>query len=324
VPNQRSPLAGTIIVLVGASLFATLGPLSRFAYDGGMDSLAFVAWRAGLATLALAAIVGWGARRRSRPFVLLSGLTPAARRALATGVFFGLLINISVFAAFERTTVALALLGFYTYPAMIAAANVALGREPLTREVGAALGFAVVGMVLVMLGGLGGAGQVRFDALGVVLALAAAASQTVFVLASRGYREVPADQAMGTLLGVTFAATAVLSVALGGPDGLLRPLRDADLLPILLAAGILGAAIPSLMFLVGIRLVGGTRAGILMLFEPVVGVILAAILLGEALGPIQVLGGAAILVAAVILQRTPVRPGAELDEPLATPAPGGP
>ena len=58
-----------------------------------------------------------------------------------------------------------------------------------------------------------------------------------------------------------------------------------------------------MLFLTGIRLVGGTAAGILMLFEPVVGVLLAAWLLSEGLAPIQVLGGVAILAAALILQR---------------------
>ena len=41
-----------------------------------------------------------------------------------------------------------------------------------------------------------------------------------------------------------------------------------------------------------------------MLFEPVVGVALAAILLDERLAPIQVAGGLAILGAALILQRS--------------------
>jgi drug/metabolite transporter (DMT)-like permease len=72
----------------------------------------------------------------------------------------------------------------------------------------------------------------------------------------------------------------------------------------LLFTGLFAAAIPSIMFLTGIRLVGGTRAGILMLFEPVVGVALAALLLDEHLAPIQVLGGIAILAAALILQRS--------------------
>ena len=68
------------------------------------------------------------------------------------------------------------------------------------------------------------------------------------------------------------------------------PLTAPDVLPLLLFTGIFAAAIPSLGFLTGIRAIGGTRAGILMLFEPVVGVALAAWLLGEALVPIQLAG----------------------------------
>jgi drug/metabolite transporter (DMT)-like permease len=41
-----------------------------------------------------------------------------------------------------------------------------------------------------------------------------------------------------------------------------------------------------------------------MLFEPVVGVVLAAVLLNESLAPIQFAGGACILAAAVLLQRS--------------------
>ena len=80
-------------------------------------------------------------------------------------------------------------------------------------------------------------------------------------------------------------------------------------LPLLLFTGIFAAAIPSLGFLTGIRAIGGTRAGILMLFEPVVGVALAAWLLGEALAPIQIVGAAAILAAALLLQRAAAGPG---------------
>jgi drug/metabolite transporter (DMT)-like permease len=92
-------------------------------------------------------------------------------------------------------------------------------------------------------------------------------------------------------------------------------------LPLLLFTGIFAAAIPSLGFLAGIRSIGGTRAGILMLFEPVVGVALAAWLLGEVLAPIQVIGAAAILGAAVVLER-----GARVEPGSGSPVvvPGGP
>ena len=81
-------------------------------------------------------------------------------------------------------------------------------------------------------------------------------------------------------------------------------MRDPSILPLLAFTGLFAAAIPSILFLSGIRLIGGTRAGILMLFEPVVGVALAAVLLGETITPLQGLGGVAVLVAAVVLQRS--------------------
>jgi drug/metabolite transporter (DMT)-like permease len=70
----------------------------------------------------------------------------------------------------------------------------------------------------------------------------------------------------------------------------------------------------------GIRAIGGTRAGILMLFEPLVGVTLAAALLQEALAPIQVVGGVAILAAALLLQRAAPSGSAERIEPAAVPS----
>ena len=71
-----------------------------------------------------------------------------------------------MFIAFDRITVALALLGFYTYPAMIAVVNVALGREPLDRTRVVALGLALAGMIAVVAAQLDPATGIRLDALG--------------------------------------------------------------------------------------------------------------------------------------------------------------
>jgi drug/metabolite transporter (DMT)-like permease len=54
-------------------------------------------------------------------------------------------------------------------------------------------------------------------------------------------------------------------------------------------------------------------------------VALAAFLLSEGIGPVQAAGGAAILAAAVILQRSPQRPvTVEGETTVALPSPGGP
>jgi len=102
---------------------------------------------------------------------------------------------------------------------------------------------------------------------------------------------------------------------------LATPLTSSSALGLSAIAGVLAAGIPSILFLRGIRTIGGTRTGILMLVEPLVGVILAALLLSERLAPIQVLGGGAILAAAILLQRS--GGGLPVDSPAAVPAPAG-
>jgi drug/metabolite transporter (DMT)-like permease len=300
----RPPIVGVLIVLAAASLFGTLGPLSRFAYEAGMEPVAFVAWRGGIGFLATAAFVWWRIAHRGERLTRLGDLDGRGRASLGVAAIMGFTLNLCMFIAFDRITVALALLGFYTYPVMVAIGNVALGREPLDRARVMALCLAVAGMLAVVASQLDPSAGITFDLLGVGLALGAACSQAVFVIVSRsGYRAVPADQAMAVVLAVTVASCLILAIVTGATSTLIQPVEDSSVLPLLVFTGLFAAAIPSMLFLTGIRLVGGTTTGILMLFEPVVGVVLAAWLLAEGLAPIQVGGGLAILAAALILQR---------------------
>src|SRR5688572_18831288 len=269
-----------------------------------MEPLPFVVWR-GLIGLAGAAVfVAWRIRRGNMRLTRLSELDHGAKLALAIAALMGFTLNLAMFISFDLVTVALALLGFYTYPVIVAVVNVALGRETLDRPRIVALALAIAGMVAVVASELDPSAGIRFDAIGFGLALGAAISQAVFVVISKsGYQAVPAAQAMAVILATTVVCGFAVTLLTGSGAALTYPLRDPSILPLLAFTGLFAAAIPSILFLTGIRLVGGTRAGILMLFEPVVGVVLAALLLDERLTPIQVAGGLAILGAAVILQR---------------------
>ena len=317
--GQSTALTGFAIVVIAASLFGTLGPLSRFAYDAGMEPLAFVGWRAFIGAIATAAFVAWRVRRGDEALTRWRTLPSRERLLLGIAALTGFTLNFAMFIAFDLVTIALALLAFYTFPAMVAVAAVALGRERLDRPKLVALALALAGMVAVVAGQLDPAAGIEFNWLGVALALSAAVSQAVFVTISRdGYRSVPTDQAMTVILLTTVVCALIVAVATGAAGTLVYPLVEPSVLPLVLFTGLFAAAVPSLLFLTGIRLIGGLRAGILMLIEPVVGVALAALLLDEGLQPVQVLGGAAILTAAIILQRS-ARDEPEL-EPAATPA----
>jgi drug/metabolite transporter (DMT)-like permease len=319
MPTARADWLGAVIVIAAASLFGLLGVTSRFAYDAGLQPFAFVAWRAAVGAVGIALVI-WVMRGPVRGLASLRSTRGPARRALLLAVLLAAGVNLSMFLAFDRTTIALALLGFYTYPAMVAAASGLLGRERLDLGRVVALGLALAGMAAVVLGGLGSGSAVRVDAVGIGLGLAAAGFQTTFVLTSRGFAGVSAELAIGAILAGSAVVAAVVSVATGGVAALAMPLSSPGVLALLVGVGLFAAALPSVLFLTGIRWIGGVRTGILMLFEPVVGVALAAALLAEGLQPLQVAGGATILAAALIVQRSskPSEAGAML------PAPGGP
>ena len=324
VPD-RSGLFGTLIVITAAALFATLGVLSRTAYAEGVTPFAFVTWRAVVGAVGLwsvIAIVRARSRRPRRPSTTGWGSLPrSATSGLAIAVLLGAALNLSIFVALERTTVALALLAFYTYPALVAAASVALGRERLDVQRGLALALAIIGMVAVVLGGTDGA-DLAGDGIGIAAALAAAGLQTAFVLQSRTYAAIPAERAMGAILAGTGLIAAIVTLATSGPSALAVPLGSTSLLGLLLFVGLFAAATPSFLFLTGIRRIGAVRTGILMLAEPVVAVGLAAIVLGEGVTLLQALGGATILVAGLLVQRD-AGPSAAAPSAVA-PAPGGP
>ena len=325
MPAPRPQLSAVLIVVSAAFLFGTLGILSRAAYDQGLAPFAWVAWRAGVGAIGLWVVI---ARRRGLGAMLdgIRAATTTERRWLLLAVVASAGLNLSIFVAFQRTAIALALLGFYTYPAMVALVTAALGHERLDAPRLAALGLAVAGMVAVVAGGLQPGTALAIDALGIGLALVAALCQTVFVVANRGYASVRNEEAMGVILAGSTAIAVVVTILTSGAAALALPLGNVGLLALLVGVGLFAAALPSFMFLTGIRRLGPVRAGILMLFEPVVGAALAALVLNESLSPLQLAGGATILVAAALVRRGragPARPGIDDEAELAI-APGGP
>lgn len=297
--EPRSGLGAGLIVLA-AVCFATLGPLSRFAEDAGVASLTLVAWRAALGAMMMVGFVGalW-VTGVARP-VRFGALPARDRWFMLAAAVANTALNLSVFIAFTRISIALALLVFYLYPALVAIVSVTWFGERLDRLRWLALGLSFTGLVLVV-AGAGGIGQV--DALGVGLAFLGGLAQVFFVLAARhGFAHVPGPQAAGFTMAGAFLLYLLLSALTGSLGELAVPASSAGALWPVLVAGILGAGIPTVAYITGIRMLGPSRASILATLEPVVGVALAAWLLGERPTPVQLVGGALIVGAAALLQ----------------------
>lgn len=302
MPGDRSVLAGTLAAMVAATLFGMLGPLARFGAEAGVGGVAFTAWRALLGCTFLLVLVTVRGRVATSLGAIRT-LPARGRLALATAALMGVTLNASMFTSFQLVSIALALMLFYLYPAGVVVVDLVLGHERMTPSRLVALVLSFGGVVLVLFGGMSSADGAPVSILGVVLGLTAAISQVVFMTVSRGgYSSVPADAATIVILGTSVAGASSIAIAVGLGDDLLVPFGSLTPWPYLLLAGVVAAGVSSLLFLSAIRMIGGTRTGILMLLEPVVGVALAAAWLGEVLVPVQILGGALVLAGALVLQ----------------------
>ena len=308
-------LVGAGLIVVAASCFGTLGPLARFAAQGGVGSLSLVTWRAAIGGLCMVSFIGLRVVAGHRPFTRVRALPLRDRWSLVAAAAANTVLNLSIFIAFERVSIALALLVFYLYPALVAIASVAWFGDRLDRIRWAALATSLIGSVLVV----AGAGSLgRLDPVGIGLAFVGALAQAFYVLAARhGFGRVPGPQAAATTMLLAALLYLVAAPLVGQANALLQPLSGAAAAWPVLLAGVVGAGVPTLCFITGIRLLGAPRAAILATLEPVVGVGLAALLLGERPALLQLIGGLLIIGAGVLLQ---VRAPNELAEHEAVPA----
>jgi drug/metabolite transporter (DMT)-like permease len=313
--DRLDPL-GVAFVITAAAGFGTLGPLARFAADLGFTPVALALWRALVAVIVLVGVLAVGVRLGRVPSTRVSTIPRSEWvQLMAMGVFVAG-TTLSLFFAFERTTIATVLIVFYTFPVWVAIAAVPVFGEHLSGRKLAAIATSGAGLVLLLAGHAdGGPGGV--DLMGIGLALVASLCQTGFALVGAGgFSSVPALQSAALLRLFSVAIYGFLLlpllVALGQGATVVDPIGSAEAWLIILAVGITGAAIPAVLIIAGYRRVGPTRGAVLMLVEPVVGALLAMLLLSEQPTAVQVAGGVLVLVGAASVQLVPVaRPSAE-------------
>ena len=295
--------------MIAAIGFGTLGPLARFASDVGFTAVSFAFWRATSSVIALLAFLAVGVALRRVPYTRLQDISRTEWIQLAVMGGFVAGTTISLFFAFERTTIAAALIVFYTFPAWVAIAAVPLFGEHLGPRRIAAIALSGVGLVMLLAAPIDGDG--RIDLIGVGLALTASLCQTGFALVGTGgFRSVPTLQSAATLRTFSAAIYAFLLIPLlillGQGGTITDPLGMPEAWVLILAAGVVGAAIPAVLIIAGYRRIGATRGAVLMLVEPVTGAFLATLLLSEQPTPVQLIGGLLVLVGAALVQMMPV------------------
>lgn len=275
---------GMILIVISAAAFGTLAIIGRYAYAAGMDVLTLLFLRFSLSAVVMAILL---AARHER---LPRGMTLAQLVAMGAIGYVGQAF--SYFTAVKYASAGLVALLLYLYPVFVMILSALWLREPITRWKLAALGLALAGLALTV-GPAGG------QWLGVIWALLASVIYSLYIMvANRVVKEGSAIQSSTVILAAAGLVSGVLMLGTG-PH---LPATGAGWAAVAAIVGV-ATVIPIVTFLAGLERIGPTNAAMLSVLEPLVTVVLAALLLGEALRPVTLLGGGLILASVLVVAR---------------------
>ncbi|WP_243787823.1 DMT family transporter [Saccharopolyspora gloriosae] len=297
--------AGVTAAVLSAFCFGGSGPFAKPLINAGFTPLQ-VAWMrlAGGALLMLPFAVRHAGVLRRAPWLLLG-----------YGVFAIAGVQTFYFAAIASIPVAVALLIEFLGPVLVLGWIRFVRRAPVTKQAAIGTVLALVGLACVVEIAAG----LRFDAVGLLLALAAAGCQAGYFLLSDSSGDVDprALASYGLLVGAAIVTVIARPWQL---DWTLLaepvPLGGAAF-PALLVVGwvvLVSTVLAYLTGIVAVRRLSPPVAGAVAFLEPVVATVLAWLLLGEHVGPWQFAGGALVLAGAFVAQRS-----APASEPTAKP-----
>ncbi|HEY0877319.1 MAG TPA: DMT family transporter [Zeimonas sp.] len=284
---------GASLLLLIATTFASNHVAARVAFDHGTNVATAVAVRS-----TGAALFVWSLLCHAR--VPLRLARPTLLRALVIG---GLLSvqSLCLYSAIARIPVALALLVFNTFPMMLGllAWATGTGRPRPHAFIAMALALTGLGLALDAFGWAGGA-ALRPDraamAAGVSFAAIAALAFAAVLLFTTRWLSDTDGRLRSFVLMLVVAAVAIL---MGKTSGEFAWPRDATGWGALVLLTLLYSSAITALFVLLPRL-GAVNNAAVMNFEPIAALLLAWLILDQAMAPLQLLG-AAIVVSAIVL-----------------------
>ena len=281
-PHGRRQLLGTALVILSTISIAIVPSFAKLAYNGGSNTLTVITARS-----ILTVVVTWlviislqQTVRIDRKPLLIS---------LGTGVCYAIMLY-GFLGAVAFIPINTVILIFFIHPILVGLLAARLGDETMSKKMVVAL--------VVAFAGLGLAVGFSFDSLNLRgIGLAALAMITcVFVIIGNG-RAV--QQAGGLVVVFYMMLSAAITLALlflfFGTIEL--PTTASGWLGFTGVA--IGSTIGTLAFFCAVPMIGTVRSTMISNLEPLLGIVLAVLILGEKISMLQI-GGVAMVLASIV------------------------
>ena len=312
MPRRAHPVRGYLYIASAAFLWGIAATLGRAAFTGRLlpkgqtlrpiDPLILSQSRATFSFLVLLfALVLLRGRKRLR--------VPLAdfRRMFVLGILGVAASNFFYFYAIEKTTVALAIVLQYVAPVWVLLYMLARRlQRPTARRISGVI-LAVIGCGLAV-GGIA-AQRVfpwlaisgpRFDTLGVIAAEMAAISFAFYNVYGQHLLQL---YDRWTVLLYALLGAALFWLIVNPPWKIIAQHYSRGQWTFMAVFAITSMLVPFSLYFTGLQYLDPTRAIVTACLEPVWAILLTALLLGELVSPMQVVGIVIVLSATILIQR---------------------
>ncbi len=227
------------------------------------------------------------------------------------GVLGVAMSNYFYYLAIQKTNVATAITLQYTAPIWVLLYMVARGVQKPTMKRLISVALAILGIAMVV--GLLSYGGFRVNTVGVIAAQIAAVTFAFYNVGGAG---LVARYDRWKVVANTFLGAALFWIVVNPPWKIVAAHYSSGQWLFLLVFAMTSILIPFSLYFAGLQHLDPTRAIVTSCLEPVFSILVAAAVLGEIVGPMQVLGIAMVLAATVLVQMPDQREKVLVVEPM--------
>jgi len=285
--ESGSSIKGYILVVISACAFGTMGIANRFAYNHGADVASLMSARFLIVTLFY--VVYMRIRGFSWKVPLRQGIS-----LVILGLVFYANIVFFFYRAVQYISPAVASLILYTYPAIVGVMGHFFLGERLNSKKIVSLIIVMAGCALVVSGPMD-----RIAGRGIVYAVLTAVFYSVYIV---GNRKILSDIHPVVSAAYMGASCAVYFLLFQVIQGTYTFSFDAVTLTAMLVLAFWSTIIGILCFFKGMIILGASKSSIVSTIEPLFTALLAWLLLGDTISPLQWVGGICILLGVLFLR----------------------
>lgn len=299
---MKTQTKGILITLLAAACFGAASPIAKAVYRYDVTVSCVLTWR-----FLIASVLLWGYLLLFRRDLNLRVKKEQLLTLIAVGGAAHFLTTQCYFNALIYVPISVQIIFYYTYPFMVTGLSILLLRENMSRGQLVSLVAAFIGILMTI-----SLDDLRLNWIGIALSIGAAACQTAYILLL-GRRNMAGLDSI--VIGAYSSLFAFLSFLV---FTLVRGELRVDLaLPCW--AGIAGmavftSAVGAVALALGIKLIGGAKAAIISVFEPIEAILLGVILFHETITLRGCIGIALVIGAILLVNYSQTRNAVEAPE----------